>query len=91
MLFRGPFEETVYRPASWLTNPPGHLWRDTWTALSGPLSSWSAHLQARVYAKFKRGSSESFHESSPPHRERYRATLVGLGPNELRSYQDANF
>jgi len=21
-----------------LTNPPGHLWRDKWTALSGPLS-----------------------------------------------------
>ena len=20
------------------TKPPGHLWRDTWTALSGPLS-----------------------------------------------------
>ena len=20
-----------------LTNPPGHLWRDKWTALSGPL------------------------------------------------------
>jgi len=23
-----------------LTNPPGHLWRDKWTALSGPLSIW---------------------------------------------------
>ena len=23
---------------SQLTNPPGHLWRDKWTALSGPLS-----------------------------------------------------
>ena len=22
-----------------LTNPPGHLWRDKWTALSGPISS----------------------------------------------------
>ena len=21
-----------------MTNPPGHLWRDKWTALSGPLS-----------------------------------------------------
>ena len=21
-----------------LTNPPGHLWHDKWTALSGPLS-----------------------------------------------------
>ena len=21
-----------------MTNPPGHLWRDEWTALSGPLS-----------------------------------------------------
>jgi hypothetical protein len=26
------------RPESWLTNPPGHFWRDKWTALSGPLS-----------------------------------------------------
>jgi len=25
-------------PASLLTNPPGHLWRDKWTTLSGPLS-----------------------------------------------------
>ena len=25
-------------PRPWLTNPPGHLWRDKWTALSGPLS-----------------------------------------------------
>jgi len=25
-----------------LTNPPGHLWRDKWTALSGPLSQ-AAH------------------------------------------------
>ena len=24
-----------------MTNPPGHLWRDTWTALSGPLSRQS--------------------------------------------------
>jgi len=21
-----------------MTNPPGHLWRDKWTALNGPLS-----------------------------------------------------
>ena len=26
-----------------LTNPPGHLWRDKWTALSGPLSSGDRH------------------------------------------------
>jgi hypothetical protein len=26
------------RLESWSTNPPGHLWRDKWTALSGPLS-----------------------------------------------------
>ena len=25
------------RPESLLTNPPGHLWRDKWTALSGRL------------------------------------------------------
>ena len=24
------------RPESLSTNPPGHLWRDKWTALSGP-------------------------------------------------------
>ena len=26
-------------PESWSTNPPGHPWRDKWTALRGPLSS----------------------------------------------------
>jgi len=26
------------RPKSYSTNSPGHLWRDKWTALSGPLS-----------------------------------------------------
>jgi len=26
---------------SQVTNPPGHLWRDKWTALSGPLSQVS--------------------------------------------------
>ena len=31
------FESTA-DPESQLTDPPGHLWRDTWTALSGPLS-----------------------------------------------------
>ena len=44
---RGRTEETRRRPSLStfsdrssirLTNPPGHLWRDTWTALSGPLS-----------------------------------------------------
>ena len=29
---------SLNRPKSWLTNPPGHLWRDKWNALSGPLS-----------------------------------------------------
>ena len=29
--------DAVYRPESSLTNPPGHLWRDKWTALNGPL------------------------------------------------------
>ena len=30
---------SLNRPESCLTNPPGHLWRDEWTALSGELSS----------------------------------------------------
>ena len=29
---------SLNRPESWLTDPPGHVWRDKWTALSGPLS-----------------------------------------------------
>jgi len=29
---------SLNRPESLLTNPPGHLWRDKWTAPSGPLS-----------------------------------------------------
>jgi len=36
-----------------MTNPPGHLWRDKWTALSGPLSyhvspGTRSHLSATV-------------------------------------------
>ena len=31
---------SLNRSESLLTNPPGHLWRDKWTALSGPLSQW---------------------------------------------------
>ena len=27
------------------SNPPGHLWRDKWTALSGPLSLTPHHEQ----------------------------------------------
>ena len=30
------------RPESYLTCPLGHLWRDKWTALSGPLSGVAA-------------------------------------------------
>ena len=38
-------------PKSQLTNPPGHLWRDDWTSLSGPhstllismLDAWKPH------------------------------------------------
>ena len=37
------------RPEFLLTNPPGHLWRDTWTALSGPLLS-STEASARGFA-----------------------------------------
>ena len=29
---------SLTRPESLLTHLPGHLWRDIWTALSGPLS-----------------------------------------------------
>jgi len=36
------------RPESKLTHPPGHIWRDKWTALTGPLSYymiyWLIHL-----------------------------------------------
>ena len=36
---RAPLPSEVERTAeSQLTNPPGHLWCDKWTALSGPLS-----------------------------------------------------
>ena len=31
---------SLNRPESYLTNPPGHLLRDEWTALSRPLSVW---------------------------------------------------
>ena len=33
-------------PESWLTNPPGHLWRDKRTAVSGPLSCAAAEFMA---------------------------------------------
>jgi len=42
-----------YRPEFWLTNSPGHVWRDKWTALSGPLSTgyvyhaWLTHRGVR--------------------------------------------
>jgi len=29
---------SLSRPESWSTNPRGHLWRDKWTTLSGPLA-----------------------------------------------------
>ena len=35
---------SLNRPESWLTHPPGQLWRDKWTVLSGPFSageSWA--------------------------------------------------
>ena len=31
-----------------LTNPPGHLWREKWTALSGPLSHSNNNLAERT-------------------------------------------
>ena len=40
---------SLNRPESSLTNPPGHLWRDKWTALSGPLSP-STSLRRAVFA-----------------------------------------
>ena len=36
------------RPESWLTNPPGHLWRDKWIALSGPLPHSATVFQEEV-------------------------------------------
>ena len=35
-----PHVEVRQDSSSELTNPPGHLWRDKWTALSRPLSSF---------------------------------------------------
>ena len=32
------------------TNPPGHLWRDTWTALSGPLSGDASNPRGVVHS-----------------------------------------
>ena len=32
-----------------VTNPPGHLWRDKWTALSAPLSCPSLPLSLSLY------------------------------------------
>jgi hypothetical protein len=29
---------SLNRPESYLTNPPGHFWRDKWTALGGPFT-----------------------------------------------------
>ena len=37
------FHSTVQK----LSNPPGHLWRDKWTVLSGPLSVSLLLLQER--------------------------------------------
>ena len=39
---------SLNRPESWMTNPPGHLCRDKWTALSGPLSVRLLDRFARV-------------------------------------------
>ena len=36
------------RPESLLTNSPGHLWRDKWTALSGPLSVSTVFVRERL-------------------------------------------
>jgi len=35
-----------------LTNPPGHLWRDKWTALSGPLSVALLERMASVLTRW---------------------------------------
>ena len=42
-------------PESWLTNPPGHLWRDKWTALSGPLSGLRVWVLANRASRPGRG------------------------------------
>ena len=44
----------VRSPESHLTNPPGHLWRDKWTAVSGSLS----HLKWAGYKHTGRGRAE---------------------------------
>ena len=48
-----------------MTNPPGHLWRDKWTALSGLLSQCAEVLHPQGYKayrlplKFKGGSGQA--------------------------------
>ena len=41
---------------SWLTNPPGHLKRDKWTALSGPLSQVQHGGRTMDTRRFERAS-----------------------------------
>jgi len=36
-------------------NPPGHLWRDKWTALSGPLPEREYLPQPRMQVKVESG------------------------------------
>ena len=61
------------RPESWLTNPPGHLWRGKWTALRGPLS--------RVLVSFLEIYNEEIDlrlQTSPPPVAGYIPTLPGF-------------
>jgi len=37
-----------------LTNPPGHLWRDKWTTLSGPLSAWTSAARSIATSRARR-------------------------------------
>ena len=41
-----------YSHSTVLTDPPGHSWRDKWTALSGPLSQDVSALSRRLVARY---------------------------------------
>jgi len=67
-----------------LTNPPSHLWRDKWTALSGPLSVTVIRTTScwRYLSPFDSQSCAGLKESCPPRQkskvERFKAKVEPL-------------
>ena len=49
-----PWRTITYFHSIELTNPPGHLWRDKWTALSGPLACCDGLGEALVGQRLQR-------------------------------------